>query len=959
MTLRRLALASSWLAVCAGALARREAAQQPVAFAREVQPILAENCLACHGADPDGRKAGLRLDTRSGMLADLGGYAAVVPGKPEESELLRRVTAPDDDERMPPAEHGERLSGSAIEVLRRWIAEGARWQGHWAYQPLRAVEVPAEVPGLAPADPPGHPIDAFVRARLRRTGLQPSPPAPAHVLLRRLALDLTGLPPTPAELREFVSGRTTYEELVDRYLASPAFAVHWARHWLDLARYADSHGFTIDGERSIWPWRDWVVAAIDADMPFDRFTVEQIAGDLLPHATRAQRVATGFHRNTQVNQEGGAKDEENRVNAVIDRVNTTGAVWLGTTIGCAQCHTHKFDPVSHDEYYRLFAFFDQTVDGGVSAEPSMLVPRNDDEEAAAAAWESEFERLQAGYDDARDRAAAGFATWQPARAWGSNGPELRPEEDGSYRVLGQNAVYSTYVLQGRGGGDGFAALRLEALPASGLSAGGPGRARNGNFVLQHARLFVRPWREGAADAEPDLPWRRLPFAQARADVQQDGSASGGKSYPVATAAGTEPGAGWAIAPAFDTPHVAEFTLEQAVDAGDWELRLELQQEHGSSHCLGAFRVALGHAPADDTLVPDAWSAAWRALRVHRGRKPRMPTTLVMQARQHPRTTRVFHRGSFLDPRHEVRPGFPANLDCVATDAEPADRLDLARWLAHRDNALVQRVTVNRWWQQLFGVGIVATENDFGLRGAPPTHPDLLEWLVAEFRRVRFSRKALLRRIVTSATYRQDDTVDSAQRDRDPGNRWLGRQRRLRLSGEVLRDAALAISSLLETRMGGPPVQPPQPDGVFSFTQSKKTWQASTPPDRFRRSLYTRIWRSSPYPFQAVFDTPQANVTCTRRSVSNTPLQALTMANDPMLLELAEGFAGRLLREVQGDDRARLDRAFLLALGREPRAAEVDLVLGHLARVTAAHDPQHGWTAVARLIFNLDEFLNRP
>ncbi len=927
-----------------------------LSFARDVQPILAENCLVCHGADPSTREADLRFDSREGMLMDLGGYSPVLPGKPEESEIIRRILAEDPEDRMPPADHGDALSDAQVEVLRRWIAAGAEWQEHWAYLPLGAITLPA------PEDEPWqrNPIDRFVLARLRSLGLAPSPEAGRAKLLRRLALDLTGLAPTPAELSAFLADDRpdAYERMVDRYLASSAFAPRWARHWLDLARYADSHGFTIDGGRSIWPWRDWVVDAIDADMPFDQFTIEQLAGDLLPDPTRAQRIATGFHRNTQVNQEGGAKDEENRVNAVIDRVNTTGAVWMGTTLACAQCHTHKFDPISHEEYFQLFAFYNQTRDAGVSPEPSILVPSNASEAAAVLEWETTLASLEQEYAAARDAAAESWQTWQPARAWGSNGPELRPEEDGSYRVVGQNAVYSTYVLQGQGAADGLSSLRLEAIP---FGNRGPGRAGRGNFVLQHLRLFVRPYSPGRADEDADAPWQRLAFSTARADFEQASSAQDDDVYTVASAIAAEPGRGWAISPAFGRPHAAEFELAEALAPGAWELRLELQQEYGNNHCLGAFRVALQTAVSDENhaLVPAAWSEAWQRLRVHRDSKPNMASSLVLAARSKARKTQLFHRGSFLDPRQEVSPGFPAALNHFDRQSQPKDRLDLAAWLVHPENALVMRVTVNRWWQQLFGRGLVATENDFGLRGAWPSHPMLLEWLAAELPRRGFSRKAMLRLMLTSATYRQDSILSDAQLEVDPDNLLLGRQGRLRLEGEVLRDLALQLSGLLDDRRGGPPVQPPQPEGVFAFTQSQRQWQVSQGGDRFRRSIYTRLWRSSPYPFYAIFDTPAANVACTRRATSNTALQALAMANDAMLMELAAGFGGRIQAEYPGaDDAERLQAAMMLALSRAPRPAEAELMLAHLSRVRSDRGETAAWTALARLIFNLDEFLTR-
>ena len=858
---------------------RAEQEPRPVSWQTEVRPLLADKCLHCHGPDPATREADLRLDTPEGLFADLGGYQAVVPGNPEDSELLYRVTTEDTRDRMPPAEHGEALSREEVALLRRWIEEGASWQPHWAYAPFAEVEPPPT------RFPVANPIDSFVRASLEEQGWVPQAPADPATQLRRLHLDLTGLPPTRAELASWLADPSdaAWATRVDALLASPDFAVRWARPWLDAARYADSHGFTIDGGRSVWPWRDWVVDAIDADMPYDQFTIEQLAGDLLPDATRSQRLATGFHRNTQINQEGGAKDEENRVNAVLDRVNTTGAVWLGTTMSCAQCHTHKYDPVTQNEYFQLYAFYNQTRDSGVSSDPSLLVARNAEEEAAAAAWEAELRARQRAVVATHQQAARGWSIWQP-RAWASNGPELRPEEDGAYRVVGQGAVYSTYFLQGRVH-SGLRALRLEALPARGLSGGGPGRASNGNFVLQQLRAYARPATDDAAAAgqtpenAEDSGWVRLPLAIAIADHEQDTSAEGGRHYAIEQVLDERPG--WAIKPAFGQPHVAQFYLAEPLPAGDWELRVELQQEHGDRHTLGHFRVLLHEdaleVPAqsglDPGLVDSSWRDALTALRQHQGARPRMPMSLVLEAREVPRETRLFGRGSFLDPREEVRPGVPAAMNHFAPEAQFESRLDLARWLVDPRNALVHRVTVNRWWQQLFGTGLVETENDFGLRGAQPSHPELLDWLAQDYVEHGYSRKHVVRRIVLSHTYRQSSAASAAERERDPNNRWLARQRRLRLEGETLRDAALAVSGLLDPRLGGGPVQPPQPEGVFAFTQSRKSWQPSEGGDRYRRSLYTRIWRSSPFPFYSVFDQPAASASCTRRTRSNTPLQA--------------------------------------------------------------------------------------
>ncbi len=917
----------------------------------DVRPLLAEHCLACHGPDEAGRGAGLRLDEPEGLAR------VVRPRDPEGSELLARVTSEFDFDRMPPTGHGTPLDEAAIATLRRWIEAGAAWAPHWAYAPEREVAPPES----AESSWIRGPIDRFVLSGLTAAGLAPAPEADAETLLRRLHLDLTGLPPTDAERRDYLADPRPdrYERRVDELLESVHFAERFARVWLDIARYADSNGYTIDGGRSIWPYRDWVVDSIHRDQPFDRFTLEQLAGDLLPNATRAQRIATGFHRNTPINEEGGADDEENRINAVLDRAHTTGAAWLGATLACAQCHTHKFDPITQREFFGLYAFFDSCADSGVDPEPSLLVPPTPEHEPRAAAFEARSAELGRAETRAAVEARAGFQIWQPERAWASNGTKLRPELDGSFTALGQNAFYSTYVLEGAvlPQHAGASVVRIEALPRRGLRGAGPGRSGNGNFVLQRVVVAVR------ADASPTTPWQSITAKTARANFEQDTTSEGGSRF-AATSVLDPDGPGWAVKPEFGVPHALELELEQGLPSGAVELRVELVQEHGDRHTLGSFRVALGSVQEETNraLVTEEWRSAARAALDHAAQRPDMPTTLVLQERAVPRVTRRFERGSFLEPREVVEPGFPRALDHFDGNAAAAERrlnrLDLARWLVHPANALVRRVEVNRLWQHFFGRGLVATENDFGLRGERPSHPELLEWLARDFRLHGLSRKHVVRRIVTSATYRQASTFDAELAARDPYNVRLARQVPLRLEGEVLRDAMLVAADVLDRTVGGPPVQPPQPDGVFDFTQSAKTWNTSAGSARFRRSLYTRLWRTAPFPFYGTFDAPLANAACTRRDRSNSPLQALALANDPMVMELAAALGERILGEWSLDDRGKIERAFEWTLGRAARPAEVDVLVGLQERVADDRGLAAGWTAVARALFNLQEFRYR-
>ena len=925
---------SSWQGELAGSEEHRPS------WSSDVRPILSEHCFACHGPDPSSRAAGVRFDTRAGLL----GSDALDLASPDDSELLYRVTSEDDFDHMPPPGNGRDLRADEVEVLRKWIESGAEWEAHWAYAPF------ATEPTTAEAEPT---LDSFVQARLGAVGLELNPEASPRDLLRRLFLDVTGLPPSAEEIASFESdpSEQAYEGHVDALLGSVEFGEHWARHWLDLARYADSHGYTIDGGRSIWPWRDWAVQAIASDMPFSQFTIEQLAGDLLPNPTRGQRVATGFHRNTQVNQEGGAKDEENRINAVIDRTNTTGSVWLGSSVGCAQCHTHKFDPITHSEYFGLYAFFNSTEDGGVSQEPTLLVPRNGKEEAQASAWEKRLAEAEAQYRREWGAASAGWTLWQPERATGSNGPELRPELSGAYRLLGQHPVFSTYVLEGSTPGiKEVGAVRLEVL-----ADGGPGR--NGkNFVLQEVRLASR--------GENETEWTAHPFRAARADFEQDTSEDGGGRYPATSLLDSE-GPGWAIKPQFDSPHVLELEVVEPFDVGGRELRVELVQEFGANHTLGTFRMGLAPRPvlsrSDDELVPKAWVDAWLELKKVRGERPRLPSTLVLEERPVPRPTRRFERGSFLDQRETVTPRVPAAMDHFSDPEKGmATRLDLARWLVDPANALVHRVTVNRFWQQLFGVGIVPSENDFGLRGVRPTHPDLLEWLAKDFVAHGMSRRHTLRTILLSKTYRQSDASSPAKEASDPGAALLSRRLPMRLSGEVLRDSMLVASGVLDPTVGGGPVQPPQPGGVFSFTQSRKSWTTSEGSQRFRRSLYTRIWRSSPFPFYSTFDAPSPGFSCSRRTVSSSPLQALALANDPLVVEISEAMGDRLIREFpDATFRKRVGALFLWALGRSATDEEASLLSEHAQGVEGERGETAACAAMARVVFNLYEFTHRP
>ena len=820
----------SILPACAVALAVAVVAraEEKVRFNRDVRPILSGNCFYCHGPDEKKREGDRRLDTRAGALADNDGVRAVVPGKPDESDLLARLVSHDKDERMPPPKSKKPpLTPSQIATLRKWIEQGAEYEGHWSF--LSPSEAPP--PEVKANAWPKNGIDNFVLAKLESENLAPSPEADRATLIRRVSLDLTGLLPTPEEVRAFAEERApdAYERLVGRLLASPHYGERWGRHWLDQARYGDSNGYAIDGPRAMWPYRDWVIKALNDDQPFDQFTIEQLAGDLLPAPTKSQIIATAFHRNTLINEEGGSKPEQFRVESVIDRVNTTGAVWLGLTVGCAQCHTHKFDPITHREFYEMYAFFNSGED--VNSKGATV------------------------------EVARGEIFGQPIAP---TSPEVETVKSPKHRITQE--AWERKELE-----------RIEALPE----------------------------------------------AQRPAD---------------------------------------------------------------------AFTFALKLAPAvrvDEhrKLVKAAFE---RAVPKEKAEKPRpvdgeIVDLMVMQDLAKPRPTFLLLRGDYTRPDEKagpLQPGVIAAVNSAFRTPHSAfqNRLDLARWLVSADNPLTARVTVNRMWMRYFGRGIVETEEDFGSQGPAPTHPELLDWMAREFIRFGWSMKAMHRLIVTSATYRQASKVRPELAERDPRNLLLARQERVRIEAEIVRDAALSASGLLTATIGGPSVHPPQPDGVYSFTQTGKKWIADTGPNRFRRALYTMYYRSAPYPLFGTFDAPDFQTVCTRRPRSDTPLQALTVANDPAFLELAQGLAARVLREVPtGDADARIRRAFALCLCREPREKELAILRGyHAAQLadftadpaaakkllppalakTAASAEAAALVAVARALFNTDNFITR-
>ncbi len=1197
-------------------------ADRTVDFIRDIEPIFKANCHQCHGSAK--QKGGLRLDLRDAALKGGDTGTAILPGKSADSLLIKNVARIGDATPMPPS--GKPLEPDQISILRAWIDQGAVWpetptassdpKKHWSFKPPQRPSAPS----VADTAWPRNPIDNFILARLETEGIKPSPEADRATLLRRVHLDLTGLPPTPEDLDAFLADTSpdAYEKLVDRLLASPHYGERWARRWLDAARYADTNGYEKDRPRSIWPYRDWVINALNADMPFNQFTIEQIAGDMLPNATQSQKIATGFHRNTMLNEEGGIDVEQFRYEAVVDRVKTTGIVFLGLTVGCAQCHDHKYDPISHKEYFGLFGLLNN------ADEPELKVPteeqrqKRENLDRKAEEIESKFEIEFPPYQE--DMV---WETLQPENYRTASGALLEKSSDSSLRAFFFRPQKDVYQFQASTSFRDIDALRVEVLADDRLPNKGPGRADNGNFVLSEFKVAVSP--SGGGELFP------LVFASAEADHSQ-------ADFDVARAVDGDPKTGWAIGLATGSQNVnrrAIFKLKEPIkNESGLKLALTLEQNYGDRHTIGKFRVSVGRVvrthyrpelPVDeqrrlhlgekfsdwerriaekssnwkildpskfisefgatmtklddlsilvsgdkpnkdiyhlefasdlkgitalrlevlpDPSLPDngpgrgdvmargnfmlsefiarsvgtdspstsstlalqnptadftqpgrsaaqtiddnketGWAISggqgkphaivyqlkekldlsqaqtlaislvqyflhqdtigrfrisattddrpatasgvpaeieeivmrppelrdaeqWKRLKRHylsvapelaaqqkslaelKRSLPEFPTTLVMRERdaEHSRVTRLHHRGEFLSPRDEVSPSVPAVLPPLP-DGVPANRLALANWLVDDRNPLTARVTVNRIWEAFMGRGLVTTGDDFGFMGAAPSHPELLDWLACEFTRPElsskpWSMKSMHRLIVTSATYRQSSRVTPELLTRDPDNVLLVRAPRLRLEAEMIRDVALTAGGLLNPKIGGPSVYPLQPPGVTELAYGSPAWPTSSGDDLYRRGLYTFFKRATPYPGFTTFDAPTAEIACTRRLRSNTPLQSLTTLNDPVFVEAAKGLARRIIKanaDSSTADRARA--AFKICLAREPSTSELEKLTAYVesqrqriekgeidvAKLTGASSSSQDelnanelavWTAVARVVLNLDEVITR-
>ena len=971
----------------------------PADFARDIFPVLQRACFDCHG--PDTQKADLRLDTASSKHAEIG------------PELLRRVALPKEDKKAMPR-RGNRLSAAEIRHLRDWIDAGAQWPEkietltHWSYVPPQRPTAPA----IQNQAWPKNEIDRFILAKLEAEKLAPSPEASPEILIRRLSLDLIGLPPALSDLSNAAEwSDEKYEQLVDRLLASREFGVRWARPWLDLARYADSHGFQRDDLREVWAWRDWVVDALNANMPFDQFTLEQVAGDLLPDATPDQIIATGFHRCTPTNVEAGTEPEESRINQGIDRVNTTGAVWLGTTLECAQCHNHKYDPISQRDYYSLLAYYNNTeqeADRAKATVPGSIKFNGSPFKISDPARETERQKLAAQLKTldrqitARQRqiadsgkqgenpAPAGAAQIdstnpvQPLKPTGfttESDAESELQPDASVLLTGPVPEKDTYTFEAELGASELSGVMLEALTHASIPGDGPGRggATRPNFVLHSFDCTL---------TTPDGQKQPLKFKTAHADYSQ-------KGYEVTSLVDQTGKKAWAIGQRFGDPHWAAFELAKPVSipAGT-KLSIRMEQNFGNGLVIGCLRISSISGDVASCLpeVEDGSAAAKpRDAELARLEKQKTalqkqiaalapPTTEVMKELPEPRMTAVFKRGVYTDPTDPVTPTVPAIFKTELKG--PANRITLAKWLASRDNPLVARVTVNRWWAELFGQGIVTTLEDFGIKGAPPSHPELLDWLAVEFMDSGWDMKHVLKKIVMSAAYRQSSAMSVLSDTPDPANTLLWHGPRFRLDAETIRDNALAIAGLIDLKQGGEPIRPPQPDGLWKKVGGQNyNYVVSPGSEQYRRGLYVVLKRGSPYPSFMNFDASARMACVVRRSRSNTPLQALTLLNDPVYVEAAKAFAARIVTESPSTDLdSRLRHAYRIALARTPQPQELGVLksLWETQFDSARSDPKAAnalasdfelpknlpvtefaaWYAVASAILNLDECITK-
>jgi hypothetical protein len=1057
------AIVSSGLAVAGAprAAARGQGAAAPapapISFNREILPILANNCFACHGPDEKKRETKFHFDTQEGMFLKRG---VIEPGNAAESLLVEKITEPNPKDRMPPPDSGHSLTPKQIDLLRRWIDEGAKWDTHWAY-------VAPKRPELPPVKDPSwvrNPIDQFILARLEREGLKPSPEADKETLLRRVTLDVTGLPPTLAEIDAFLadSSPDAYEKRVDELLRSPHYGERMAVPWLDAARYADTHGYHIDSLRGMWPWRDWVINAFNQNMPFDRFAIEQLAGDLLPNATREQKIASGFNRNHMINFEGGAIADEYQVEYVVDRVEATSSAFMGLTMGCARCHSHKFDPISHKEFYQFFAFFNSVPELGLDGRRGNAVPllplpspeqqvRLDELNAAIKARETALDDAVVAPLQREWEKATREKPLQPDAA----GLLAHYELDGSFSDISGRYQHGRTIV-GEPTFDGGRVGRAASFDGdTEVSFGNVGgferdeafslavwvRGRGNLPMAGFQRLDSADHRRGYEWKFDDITLVDIQKWAARLSIRI-ASDSADSAIEVRTRERLNLGDWYHVAFCYDGSGKAagvtlylngeRLGLEVVRDAlrgpikNDGTLRLGSKTLGapfvGQIDDLRLYNRALTPQQVEDLAVhypmrvilsgvigkpskddagrlreyfltyqaPDALRAAHTELEMLQARKEDLvkviPTAMIMAEMKKPRDTFILARGDYRNQTDKVQPGVPAILPPLP-DGAPLNRLTLAQWLVDPGHPLTSRVAVNRYWQSYFGYGIVKTQEDFGVQGEPPTHPELLDWLATEFVRIGWDVRAMQRLIVTSATYRQSSKTTAALLEKDPENRLLAHGPRLRMPAEMIRDTALAASGLLHDTIGGPSVMPYQPRGIweelaFGDGFSAQSYEQSHGPDLYRRGMYTLWKRTAPPASLATFDAPDREKCTARRAQTNTPLQALVLLNDPTYVEASRALAERALLEGGKDSKSRLTYAFRLATTRRPSGKELKVLRTLLdgrfkvfrqdrqaaLRLLSVGESRRNnkldvaelaaYTTVASVIFNLDETITK-
>jgi len=937
--------------------------EEKIDFARDVRPILSNTCFKCHGPDAKKREAKLRLDQKADAFKARDDGPAFKPGDPKGSAAWQRITSDDPDERMPPADSKMTLTAKQIATIKKWIEQGAPYQDHWSYS---RVERPAP-PKVKNTAVIRRPLDTFVQARLEKIGLSLSPATKRAALIRRVSLDLTGIPPTIAEVDAFIADKSpdAYEKLVDRLLATSAYGERWARIWLDLARYADSAGYAQDPGRVIWQYRDWVIQAINRNLPFDQFTIEQLAGDMLPSASDDQIIATAFHRNTMTNSEGGTSDEEFRNAAIVDRVNTTMEVWMGLTMACAQCHTHKYDPISQEEYFRFLAVFNQTEDADRGNESPTISAVSGAQKEQKVKLQKEITRLEKAFAMAEQAAKKTKPNKQPVRSGPLKTRYVRVE------LSGRGVFLSLAEVQAFVGGKNIAT----GGKASQVSTDFAGPAKlaidgktNGDFnaakSTTHTALANEPWWEldlGKSQVlEQVAVWNRTDGGVGSRLANFRVVALDEKRLPV-----------WVQTVAASPSPSVKLSLPLTAAKLTATQKAELARYGGA---------ASGSSPEAAAISKQIAALKKQVAAIKGGVKTPIMRELPAGKR---RKTHIQIRGNYLVKDKEVTAGIPAAFHPLPKDTKEINRLVVARWLVDRENPLTARVVVNRYWEHLFGMGLVETSEDFGTQGELPSHPQLIDYLAVEFMEQGWDVKKLLKTIVTSATYRQSSKVTPERLAADPRNRLISRGPRFRLPAEMIRDQALSVSGLLSSKMYGPSVRPPRPNlGLRSAFGGSTDWKTSSGEDKFRRGLYTRWRRTTPYPSLTTFDAPSREVCTIRRIPTNTPLQAFVTLNDPVYVEAAQALARRIVAKGGTSTADRARHGFRLCIARAPQPKELERLVALYTKSLAVYKKDEAaatqlatqplgaapkgmnvtelaaWTVVSNVLLNLDEFLAR-